>query len=106
MIRLQWGARWVAQEFRGRGGDRHECFSETLGLALVKAVIAHVARRADQNDTFLAVFDVRRAYFHVEEKRDIVVELPESAPADVRTSRVEKAAQCTERYSASDWVMG
>ena len=37
-------ARWVAQEFRGRCGDKHEYFSETSDLALVKAVIAHAAR--------------------------------------------------------------
>ena len=37
-------ARWVAQEFRGRCGGKHEYFlSETPGLALVKAVIAHAA---------------------------------------------------------------
>ena len=40
-------ARWVAQEFRGGCGDKHEYFSETPDLALVKAVIAHAARRAE-----------------------------------------------------------
>ena len=30
-------ARWVAQEFRGRFGDKHEYFSETPDLALVKS---------------------------------------------------------------------
>ena len=30
-------ARWVAQEFRGRCGDKHECFSGTPDLASVKA---------------------------------------------------------------------
>ena len=29
-------ARWVAEEFRGRCGDKHEYFSETPDLALVK----------------------------------------------------------------------
>ena len=42
---LQLRARWVAQEFRGRCGDKHEYFSETPDLGLVKAVIAHAARR-------------------------------------------------------------
>ena len=32
-------ARWVAQEFLSRGGDRHERLSETLDLALAKAAI-------------------------------------------------------------------
>ena len=36
-------ARWVAQEFSGRCGDKHENFSETPDLAFVKAVIAHAA---------------------------------------------------------------
>ena len=40
-------AGWVAQAFRGRCGDKHEYFSETPDLALVKAVIAHAARRAE-----------------------------------------------------------
>ena len=57
-------ARWVAQEFRGRYGDKHEYFTETLDLALVKAVIAHTARRAESEDIVVAVFDVRRAYFY------------------------------------------
>ena len=39
-------ARWVAQEFRGPCGDKHEYFSETPDFALVKAAIAHAARRA------------------------------------------------------------
>ena len=63
-------ARWVAQEFRGRCGDKHEYFSETPGLALVKAVVAHAARRAEGEDIVAAVFDVRRAHFYAEEKRD------------------------------------
>ena len=59
-------ARWVAQEFRGRCGDKHEYFSETPDLALVKAVIAHAARLAESEDIVVAVFDVRRAYFYAE----------------------------------------
>ena len=42
----QFRARWVAQEFRGWGGDRHEYFSESADLALVKAATAHAGRRA------------------------------------------------------------
>ena len=88
-------ARWVAQEFRGRCGDKQEYFSETPDLALVKAVIAHAARRA------VAVFDVRRAYFCAEEKRDIFVELPDFVPAEFRTTHVGEAAQGVVRNSPS-----
>ena len=49
-------AGWVAQEFRGRCGDKHENISETPDLALVKAVIAHAARRAESEDIVVAVF--------------------------------------------------
>ena len=63
-------AGWVAQEFRGQCGDKHEYFSETPDLALVKAVIAHAARLAESEDIVVAVFDVRRASFYAEEKRD------------------------------------
>ena len=45
-------------------------FSETLDLALAKAVIAHAARRAEGEDVVVAVFDARRAYFYAEEKRE------------------------------------
>ena len=62
-------ARWVAQEFRGRCGDTREYFLETPDLALVKAVIAHSARRAEGEDIVVAVFDVRRAYFYAEDLR-------------------------------------
>ena len=62
-------ARWVAQEFRGRYGDKHEYFSETPDLASVKAVIALAARRGESEDIVVAVFDVRRPYFYSEEKR-------------------------------------
>ena len=44
-------AGWVAQEFRGRCGDKHEYFSETPDLALVTAVIAHAARRPRGEDS-------------------------------------------------------
>ena len=54
-------ARWVAQEFRGQGGDRHEYFPESLDLDLVK-----------------------------EEKRDTFVELPDDVLAGLRASRVGK----------------
>ena len=40
-------------------------------------VIAHAFRRAEGEDTVVAVFDVRRAYFYAEEKRDTFVELPD-----------------------------
>ena len=66
-------AKWVAQEFRGRCGDTHEYFSETPDLALVKAVNAHAARRAESEDIVVAVFDARRAYFYAEEKRDTLL---------------------------------
>ena len=39
-------------------------------LALVQALIAHAARWAEHEDVVVAVFDVRRAYFYAEEKRD------------------------------------
>ena len=71
---LQLRAWWVAQEFRGRCGDKHEYFSGTPDLALVKAVIAHAARRAESEDIVETVFDFRRAYFYAEEKRDTFVE--------------------------------
>ena len=74
-------ARWVAQEFRGRCGEKHEYFSEAQDLALAKAVIAHAARRAGSEDIVVAVFDVRRAYFYAEEKRDTFVELSDCVPA-------------------------
>ena len=51
-----------------RGRDKHEYFSETPDLALVKAVIAYVARWAGRSDTVVAVFDVRWAYIYAEEK--------------------------------------
>ena len=84
-------ARWVAQEFRGRCGDKHEYFSETPDLAMVKAVIAHAARWAEHEDVLVAVFDVLGAYFYAEEKRDTFVELPDCIPAEFRATRWENA---------------
>ena len=85
---------WVAQESRG---DKHEYFSETPDLALVKAVIAHAARRAVSEDVVVAVFDVQRAYFYAKEKRDAFVELPDYVPAAFRTTHVGSCARrCTE----------
>ena len=55
--------RGVAQEFRGRCVNKHEYFPETLDLALVKAVIAHAARRAESEDIVVAAFDVRPSVF-------------------------------------------
>ena len=75
---------------RGRCGDKHEYFSETPDQAAVKALIAHAIRRAESEDIVVAVFDVRRAYFYAEEKRDIFVELPDSVPAEFRTKHVGK----------------
>ena len=43
-----------------------------------------------QSETVAAVFDVRRAYFHAEVKRNTFVELPDRVPADQRASRVGK----------------
>ena len=83
-------ARWVAQEFRVRYGDKHEYFSEAPDLASVQAAIAHGARRAEREDIVVAVFDVRRAYFYAEEKRDTFVELPDDVPAGFRTTHVGK----------------
>ena len=98
-------ARWVAQEFRGRCGDKHEYFSETPDLASVKAVIAHAARRAESEDTVVAVFDVRRAYFYAEEKRDTLVELPDYVPAEFRTTHVGKLRKALygTRPAAASW---
>ena len=84
-----WGSD-VTQEFRGRCGDKHEYFSETPDLALVKAVIARAARRAESEDIVIAVFDVWRAYFYAEEKRDTFVELLDYEPAEFQTTHVGK----------------
>ena len=96
---------WVAQEFRGRVGDKHEYFSETPDLALVKAVIAHAARRNEGEDVVVAVFGVRRAYSYAEEKRDMFVELPDSVPAEFRSSHVGKLCKALHgiRPAAASW---
>ena len=98
-------AGWVAQEFRGRCGDKHEYFSETPDLALVKAVIAHAARLAEGEDIVVAVFDVRRAYFYAKEKRDTFVELPYYVPAEFRAALVGKLrkAMYGTRPAAASW---
>ena len=98
-------AGWVAQEFRGRCGDKHEYFSETPDLALVKAVIAHAARRAESEDIVVAVFDVRRAYFYAEEKRDTFVELPDYVRAEFRTTHAGKLRKALygTRPAAASW---
>ena len=50
-------ARWVLdRSSAGSCGDKHEYFSETPHLALVKAVIAHASRRAESEDIVVAVF--------------------------------------------------
>ena len=53
-------------------------------LALTEAVIAHAAWWAWRGDTILAVFDLRCAYFHAEEKRDTFVEVLDYLLAEVR----------------------
>ena len=98
-------AGWVAEEFRGRCGDKHEYFSETPDLALVKALIAHAARLAESEDIVVAVFDVRRAYFYTEEKRDIFVEMPDYVPAEFQATHagnLRKALHGT-RPAAASW---
>ena len=98
-------AAWVAQEFRGRWGHKHEYFSETLDQALLKAVIAHAARRAESEDIVVAVFDVRRAYFYAEEKRDTFIELPDYVPAEFRATHVGKLRKALygTRPAAASW---
>ena len=64
--------------------------SLTPDLALVKAVIAHAARRAESEDIVVAVFDVRRACFFAGEKRDTFVELPDYVLAGFQTTHVGK----------------
>ena len=44
----------LQKSFRGRFGDKHEYLSETPDLALVKAVIALAARRAESEDIVMA----------------------------------------------------
>ena len=59
-------------------------------MALVKAVIAHAARRSESDNIVVAVFEVLRAYFYAEERRDTFVELPDCAPAEFQTTNVGK----------------
>ena len=93
-------ARWFAQEFRGRCGDKHEYFSETPDLALVKAATAHAARQAENEDV---VISERTLY--AEEKRDTFVELPDYVPAEFRTTHVGKLrkAMYGTRPAAASW---
>ena len=89
----------------GRCGEKHEYFSEILDLALVKAVNAHAARQAENEDVVMAVFDARRAQFHAEERRDTSVELPDYVPAKFRTThfgKLRKALYGT-RPAAASW---
>ena len=105
VIRIQWvlanwgsddrprlRARWVAQVFRGQGGDRYEYFSDTPDVALINAAVANV------------VFDVRRAYFYAEVKRNTFVELPDNGPAYQRALCV--GMQGTAWSSTGSCVMG
>ena len=73
-------------------------------LSFVLAVISHAARQAESEDIVVAVVDVRRAYFYVEEKRDTFVELPDYLPAEFRTTLVgmlRKALYGTRPAAAS-----
>ena len=101
MTLLRYVAGGVAQEFCGCCGDKHEYFSETLDLALVKAVIAHAGRRAESQD----IVDVRRAYFHAKEKRDTFVELPDYVLAEFWTTHVGKLRKALygTRPVAASW---
>ena len=74
-------------------------------MALAKAVIAHAARWAERQDVLVAVFGVRRAYFYVEEKRDIFVELPDYVPAEIRATHVGKLRKALygTRPVAASW---
>ena len=91
--------------FRGQGGDRHEYFSDTPDVALVNAAVANVARQVCQSDTVAAVFDVRRAYFYADVKRNTFVALPDNVPADQRASRVGKLRKAMHgnRPAAASW---
>ena len=88
-------ARWVAQEFRGRCGDKHEFFSETPDLALVKAVIAHAARRAEHEDVVVAVFDVRTSALKRKET-PLLNSQTTCPPNSVQHTLESYARRCTE----------
>ena len=64
-------------------------------------MIVHAALR----DIVVAVFDVRRTYFHAEEKRDTFVELPDNVPAEFRTTHVGKLRKALygTRPAAASW---
>ena len=49
-----------------------------------------MARQVCQSDTVAALFDVRRAYFFAEVKRNTFVELPDNVHSDQRASCVGK----------------
>ena len=74
MIRLSWSEVGCTGVSRPRR-QTSTYFSGKPNSALAKAVFANAARRADQLDTVASVFDVRRAYFCAEDKRDTFVEL-------------------------------
>ena len=83
----------------------HEYFSETPDLALVKAVIVNAARLDESEDIVVAVFDVQRAYFYAEEKRDTFVELPDYVPAEFQATHVGKLRKALygTRTAAASW---
>ena len=68
-------------------------------------MIAHAARLAESEDIVVAVFDVRRAYFYAEEKRDTFVELPDYVPAEFPAAHVGKLRKALygTRPAAASW---
>ena len=68
-------------------------------------MIAPAARRAESEDIVVAVFDVRRAFFYAEEKRDTFVELPDYVLAEIRTTHVGKLRKALHgsRPAAASW---
>ena len=52
------------------------------------------------------MFDVRRAYFQAEEKRDTFVDLPDYVPAEFRAMHVGKLRKALygTRPAAASWV--
>ena len=60
-------------------------------------MIAHAARRAESEDIVVAVFDVRRAYFYAEEKRDTFVEcrIPDNACCEAAQGVVRNSPSCS-----------
>ena len=98
-------ARWVAHEIRGRCGDKHELFSETPDLALVKAVIAHAARRAESEDGVVVVFDVQRATSTLKRKETLLFNFQTLCPPNAaqRTLGSRAKALCGTRPAAASW---